>query len=144
MSKLTVKEMENILSDDIPLDKLILDNGIYEFYEENQMSIGVSYKHVDMESAGYVFNLFLKDKYINIPGFYENIKDAAKVLTQEWNIRQEKIIYPTDPSKKYLVTLENGDIVESNYVIDWDLKIEYFSEVINTGHSVIRWEEKYK
>lgn len=35
MSKLTVKEMEEILSDDIPLDKLILDNGIYEFYEEN-------------------------------------------------------------------------------------------------------------
>lgn len=108
------------------------------------MSIGVSYEHVDMKSVGYVFNLFLKDEYINIPGFYENIKDAAKILTQEWNIRQEKIIYPTDPSKKYLVTLENGDIVESNYVIDWDLKIEYFSEVINTGHSVIRWKEKYK
>ena len=89
MSKLTVKEMEEILSDDIPLDKLILDNGLYEFYEENQISIGVSYEHVDMESVGYVFNLFLKDEYINIPGFYENIKDVAKVLTQEWNIRQE-------------------------------------------------------
>ena len=61
MSKLTVKEMDNILSDDIPLDKLILDNGIYEFYEENQMSIGVSYEHVDIKYVGYIFNLFLKE-----------------------------------------------------------------------------------
>lgn len=34
MSKLTVKEMEEILSDDIPLDKLILDNGYMNFMKK--------------------------------------------------------------------------------------------------------------
>ena len=87
MAKLTEKEMEQILQNEIPLESLEVDSGIWEFHEENDMSIGVSYEHIGLGThcVGYIFNLFVRDEYINISGEYESIFDAVKILTEEWN-----------------------------------------------------------
>jgi hypothetical protein len=86
MAKITEKEMETILQNEIPLD-LEADSGIFEFHECGNVSIGVSYEHVGLGThcVGYIFNLFVNGEYINIPGSYNNICEATKVLTEEWN-----------------------------------------------------------
>ena len=87
MAKLTEKEMEQILQNEIPLESLVVDSGICEFHEEDGISIGVSYEHIGLGThcVGYIFNLFVRDEYINISGEYESIFDAVKILTEEWN-----------------------------------------------------------
>ena len=87
MAKLTEKEMEQILQNEIPLESLVVDSEIWEFHEENDMSIGVSYEHIGLGThcVGYIFNLFVRGEYINISGEYESIFDAVKILTEEWN-----------------------------------------------------------
>lgn len=35
--------------------------------------------------VGYIFNLFVNGEYANIPSSYNNICEATKVLTEEWN-----------------------------------------------------------
>lgn len=86
MAKLTEKEMETILYNEVP-DSIEVDSGIFEFYKCENVSIGVSYEHVafDVPAVGYVFNLFVDGQYISIPGVYYNIFHAAKILTEEWN-----------------------------------------------------------
>ena len=86
MAKITEKEMETILQNEIPLD-LEVDSGIFEFHKRGNVSIGVSYEHVGLGThcVGYIFNLFVNGEYVNITGSYNNICDAAKVLTEEWN-----------------------------------------------------------
>lgn len=87
MAKLTEKEMEQILQNEIPLESLVIDSGIWEFHEEDGMSIGVSYEYIGLGThcVGYIFNLFVRGEYINISGEYESIFDAVKILTEEWN-----------------------------------------------------------
>lgn len=87
MAKVTEREMETILQNEIPLDLIAVDGGIFEFHECANMSIGVSREHVGLEThyIGYIFNLFVNGNYINIPGAYYSIYDATKVLTEEWN-----------------------------------------------------------
>lgn len=91
MAKITEKEMETILQNEIPLD-LEADSGIFEFHECGNVSIGVSYEHVGLGThcVGYIFNLFVNGEYINIPGSYNNICEATKVLTEEWNRQVNK------------------------------------------------------
>lgn len=86
MAKITEKEMETILQNEIPLD-LEVDSGIFKFHECENVSIGVSYEHVGLGThcIGYIFNLFVNGEHVNIPGSYNKICDAAKVLTNEWN-----------------------------------------------------------
>ena len=86
--------METILQNEIPLD-LEVDNGIFEFHKCGNVSIGVSYEHIGLwtHCVGYIFNLLLTENisislYINIPSSYNNICEATKVLTEEWNRRQ--------------------------------------------------------
>ena len=85
MAKLTEKEMEQILQNEIPLESLVVDSEIWEFHEENEISIGVSYEHIGLGThcVGYIFNLFVRGEYINISGEYESIFDAVKILTEE-------------------------------------------------------------
>ena len=87
MAKLTEKEMEQILQNEIPLESLVVDSEIWEFHEEDGMSIGVSYEHIGLGThcVGYIFNLFVRGEYINISGVYVSIFDAVKILTEEWN-----------------------------------------------------------
>lgn len=86
MSKLTVTEMKKILQTEIPINELVVDNGIYEFYFDNKKSIGVSYEYIDDTGYPvYIFNIFVNDNYNNVPGAYCNVCDAASDLTEAWN-----------------------------------------------------------
>ena len=85
MSKLTEKEMREILRDEVPLYLIQVDNGIFEFHEDGNMSIGISYEQLGINCTGYIFNLFKNGQYISIPNSYNNIYDAVEVLTEEWN-----------------------------------------------------------
>lgn len=81
---MTVKEMENIFTMEIPLEGLAVDSGIWEFHVENNKSIGISYEDIDGKLV-YIFNIFIDDEYINIGGEYESIYDAVEIVTNEWN-----------------------------------------------------------
>lgn len=81
---MTVKEMENIFTMEIPLEGLMVDSGIWEFHIENNKSIGISYEDIDGKLV-YIFNIFIDDEYINIGGEYESIYDAVEIVTNEWN-----------------------------------------------------------
>ena len=81
---MTIKEMENIFTMEIPLEGLAVDSGIWEFHVENNKSIGISYEDIDGKLV-YIFNIFVGDEYINIGGEYENIYDAVEIVTNEWN-----------------------------------------------------------
>jgi hypothetical protein len=83
----TEKEMEEIFQNEIPLEGLAVDSGIYEFHIDGNKSIGISYENIqdDTPHIGYIFNLFVGDEYINISGNYKSIYDAVKVVTEEWN-----------------------------------------------------------
>lgn len=81
---MTVKEMENIFTMEIPLEGLAVDSGIWEFHIENNKSIGISYEDIDGKLV-YIFNIFIDDEYINIGGEYESIYDAVEIVTNEWN-----------------------------------------------------------
>jgi hypothetical protein len=83
----TEKEMKDIFQNEIPLKKLVLDGGIWEFHIRGNKSIGVSYEHtgLDTHCVGYIFNLFIEDEYINISESYDDIYDAVHVVTEEWN-----------------------------------------------------------
>lgn len=84
MAVMIKNEMKNII-DGIHTESLKIDNGIYEFYKDGNMSIGVSYEHLGDNYVGYIFNLFLNGEYINIPNTFTNIYDAVDVLVDEWN-----------------------------------------------------------
>lgn len=94
---MTEKEMEEIFRNEIPLERLEVDDGIYEFHSVDNKSIGVSYEHIGLGThyVGYIFNLFIDGNYINISGVYNSIYDAVKVVTEEWNkvIESEEIIW---------------------------------------------------
>ena len=81
---MTVKEMENVFTMEIPLEGLVADSGIYEFHIENNKSIGISYEYLNGKFV-YIFNIFIDDQYINISGEFESIYDAVKSVTDEWN-----------------------------------------------------------
>ena len=85
---MTRLEMEKIFSSEIPKD-LEIDKGIYEFHSDGNKSIGVSYEHFldknEEYSAGYIFNLFLEDEYINIDGVFDTPEEGIGVVTEMWN-----------------------------------------------------------
>jgi len=80
----TINKIKNILEMEIPLENIEVNCGIYEFYEENGKSIGISYENIDGRFV-YIFNLFLNGEYINIAGAYESIYDAAEEIMKKWN-----------------------------------------------------------
>lgn len=59
---MTIKEMENVFTTEIPLEGLAADSGIYEFHIEGDKSIGISYEHIEGNLV-YIFNIFLGDEY---------------------------------------------------------------------------------
>jgi len=50
--------------------------------------------------------------------------------------------YPKETGKTYICTLDNGEVIESEFIICPNLGMQYFREVINTGRYVVSW--KYK
>ena len=85
---MTIKEMEDIFTMEIPLEGLAVNAGIWEFHVENNKSIGISYEDIDGKLV-YIFNIFVNDEYININGEYESIYDAVEAVTNEWNKLKE-------------------------------------------------------
>ena len=81
---MTIKEMKNIFIMEIPLEGIEVDSGIYEFYEEKNKSIGISYENIEGRYV-YIFNLFINGEYINIDGEYKSIYDAIENVTKIWN-----------------------------------------------------------
>lgn len=81
---MTIKEMENIFTTEIPFERLAVDSGICEFYVKDNKSIGISYENIDGKLV-YIFNLFVDGEYINIGGEYENIYDAIETVKNEWD-----------------------------------------------------------
>lgn len=81
---MTIKEMENIFTTEIPSERLVVDYGICEFYVKDNKSIGISYENIDGKLV-YIFNLFVDGEYINIGGEYENIYDAIETVKNEWD-----------------------------------------------------------
>ena len=52
------------------------------------------------------------------------------------------MIYPNESGKTCICTLDNGEIIESKFIICPNLGIQYFKEIVNTGRYVVSW--KYK
>lgn len=85
MSKLLNRvELEKALNE-ILLNKLDIDSGIYEFYENKEMSIGISYEHNEDGNKVYIFNVFVCGEYINVDGEYKTIYDGIPELLKVWN-----------------------------------------------------------
>lgn len=77
-------EMRRIIHN-APLDKLIKNTGIFEFYEEGDLSIGVSYEdNEDDGSEQYIFNIFFRGEYIDI-AYYDSIELIIHDLVIRWN-----------------------------------------------------------
>lgn len=80
------KQLENILIEEIPLEGLAIDSGIYEFYQDGgHKSMGISYERNEDGKEVYVFNVFWNDQYINVDGEYESIYDCIPELLKVWN-----------------------------------------------------------
>lgn len=84
MAKLKEEEMKQIFQNEIPIESLEIDNGIYEFHLEGDKSIGISYENIEGKLV-YIFNLFLCNEYINIDGEFESIYDAVETVAEKWN-----------------------------------------------------------
>lgn len=54
--------------------------------------------------------------------------------------REKTKEYPTDTTKDYLVTLDNGKKIINKFIDCPELGIHYFKEVVNTGRFVVSWE----
>lgn len=93
---------DTVLTPDF-LNNLKKNNGINEFYSEDNLSIGISFEDVDEYENVYIFNLFCKDEYINIEGVYQkqnnefvNIDgntDLPEILTEHWNEQIKSELY---------------------------------------------------
>lgn len=95
-NKMTVEKMKQILTDEVPWEevKKRKNKGIYEFYEQNGKSLGISYEDIDGEKDVYIYNIFLGDDiYINISnrGTKDNpiTNELLNELVLEWNIYEE-------------------------------------------------------
>ena len=82
---MTNQELEKILMEEIPLEKLSIDSGILEFHQDGEKSLGISYEHNDEGNKVYIFNVFWNDQYINVSGEYKNIYDCIPELLKVWN-----------------------------------------------------------
>lgn len=113
MAKITEKEMETILQNEIPLD-LEVDSGIFEFHECGNVSIGVSHEHIGLGThcVGYIFNLFVNGEYINIPSSYNNICEVTKVLTEGENYESKVFINNGREYKEVTNELSEDDKTE--------------------------------
>ncbi|MBQ8245849.1 MAG: hypothetical protein IJZ42_01835 [Lachnospiraceae bacterium] len=112
---MTPEKMRRICNTHIPFDSLVKNTGIFEFYEDHDISVGIS-REDDLETRKdiYIFNLFVYNKsevwrydangqpqcaseYINVDGAYQrnpdgSFDDAAglgrdifTILTDVWN-----------------------------------------------------------
>lgn len=91
---MTAEKMKQIIMEEVPFSTLLKNQGIYEFYEQGDNSLGISYEDicyedVDEEKDVYIYNIFVGKEYINICGHgtKENPlpDDVLKELVKNWN-----------------------------------------------------------
>ena len=87
MAKLTEKEMEQILQNEIPLESLEIDSESGSFMKKMIWVLVWVMNILDLVHIALDIFLIslLKGEYINISGMYVSIFDAVKILTEEWN-----------------------------------------------------------
>jgi hypothetical protein len=93
MEKMTNRKMSKLIRE-IPYDDFGLNDGIYEFYGNDVLSLGISFEtNEDTLQNVYVFNLFYKGEYININGCVlapinfndAELKQMITELVTTWN-----------------------------------------------------------
>ena len=101
MSQMTYEKMLQIIQKGIPLVKEYKNKGIYEIYENNGITLGISYEDLEKYESTvyeniYIFNLFYNDQYINIKGAYKILNnkfvdiedkniDLITIIVNKWN-----------------------------------------------------------
>lgn len=81
---MTNARMQEIINKEIPFNDLVKNSGIYEFYQEGSIAVGVSFEEDEMNNDTYIFNLFLQNEYININGTGRN-QETINELVKTWN-----------------------------------------------------------
>ena len=88
-NRITPNEMKQIILKNVPFTKLKKNNGIFEFHQQNDKSLGISYEDIDDETDVYIYNIFIDSEYINIchKGTQNNPlpNDVLNELVEEWN-----------------------------------------------------------
>lgn len=89
---MTTEKIKSIIETEVPFDKLEKDQGIYEFHDDGNFSIGVSYESEGPHGENmerYIYNLFFQGKYINISGYgtKEELipEDVLHEMVEKWN-----------------------------------------------------------
>lgn len=79
------EQIEKIIHKNVDFNTLKKDQGIIVFYEEGDISIGVSFETDDDGNDGYIYNLFWQDdEYINISNTGNNYETYTEIA-DEWN-----------------------------------------------------------
>lgn len=89
---MTIEKMRGIIETEVKFDELKKNAGITIFYSEGNIDLGVSYEDGECGEKDvdrYIYNLFVDDEYINIPGCgtkecYIN-EDVLHELIEAWN-----------------------------------------------------------
>lgn len=87
---MTNEEMKKIIASEIPFNDLKKDGGIYIFYVDGDVNAGISYESgdgpCDAVEDRYIFNLFVRDEYINVECFGNGYNDKTiHALVEAWN-----------------------------------------------------------
>lgn len=96
--KMTVEKIKSILTKEI-IQNLEKDKGITEFYNEGNLSLGISFETGDVndgeEAERYILNVFFESEYFNveyIPGNHGLndlvFQDLADVWNKNMSLRQ--------------------------------------------------------
>lgn len=90
---MSIEEMKEIIMNEVPFSELQKDKGIYEFHENGEKSLGISYESgidFDERTDVYVYNVFIGEEYINVSGYgtKENRlpEEVLNELVKEWNL----------------------------------------------------------
>lgn len=144
---MTPSSMKRILSNEIPFSQLKKNAGIFEFYEDGNLSIGISWEDSpEMGREVYVFNLFVYDKtevfsycedgspnyaseYINIEGAYTrdevSCSNLCRLLTDRWN---EYIDLDLREGVRVYITGDSQDL----WIADYNVRVSTGATVLMT------------
>lgn len=81
---LTSELVRGIVYKNVPFGELKKDSGIFEFYSDGRLSIGISYEDIEKYEGEllrdvYIFNVFIDGEYVNIEGEFVRDKDGNLV-----------------------------------------------------------------
>lgn len=135
---LTPELVRRIVEENVPLQELEKNSGIFEFYEDGRLSIGVSYEDIEKHEGEwlrdvYVFNVFVDGEYLNVEGEYDRKpngnwvdasgleRDGFQAVADVWN----KAVLGLD-----IFSLRDGlesvrNLLEYGFCLSYDLGFEH-------------------